>query len=216
MSCEHLDAMAGLALGALSGREAEAARRHAETCEDCRPALARHEATVGVLESELPRVAPPPLDIAALRPERRRGPSQRLLIAALAAAAAVILVLALVRGDTGTRPVATLSPGNAGAQTHGDATIGPPGRSGSYLELNLHDVPPAPAGRHYEVWVQRRGAVAMSPLGTFRPTRRDVSLRLPLPGEGPFNAVDVSVQRDGGPNVNSGIHLASGAFEQSQ
>ena len=178
--------------------------------------LARHQAAVGVSTSELPRVAPPPLDTARLRPERRRGPSQRLLIAAIAAAVAVILVLALVRGDTGAAPVATLQPGNAGAQTHGDATITGRGRGGSYLELNLNEVPPAPAGRHYEVWVLRRGAVAMSPLGTFRPTTRNVSLALPLPGDGPYNAVDVSVQRDGRPNVNSGIHLASGAFEQPQ
>lgn len=216
MSCEHLDQMAGLALGALSGRDAEAARQHADTCEECRPALARYQATVGVLESELPRVEPPALDTTALRPERRRGPSQRLLIAAIAAAVAVILVLALVRGNTGSSPVATLSPGNAGAQTHGDATITGQGRGGSYLELHLRQVPPAPAGRHYEVWVLRRGAVAMSPLGAFRPTRPSVSLRLLLPGEGPYNAVDVSVQRDGGPTVNSGIHLASGAFEPAQ
>jgi ferric-dicitrate binding protein FerR (iron transport regulator) len=214
VSCEHLDAMAALALGALPGREAEAARRHAETCEDCREALARHEATVRMVESELPRVAPPPLDTAALRPGVRRGPSQRLLIAAIAAAVAAILILAVVRGDTGEAPVATLVPGNAGAQTHGDARISGQGRGGSYLELQLQDVPPAPAGRHYEVWVLRRGAVAMSPLGTFRPTRRTVSLRLLLPGDGPYSAVDVSVQRDGGPNVNSGIHLASGPFEQ--
>ena len=130
MSCEHLDAMAALALGALSEREAEAARRHAETCEECRPALARHQATVGVLESELPRVAPPPLDTAGLRPERRRGPSQRLLIAAIAAAVAVILVLALVRGDTGAARWPTLQPGNAGAQTHGDARITGRGAAG--------------------------------------------------------------------------------------
>ena len=160
MSCEHRDAMAALALGALSEREAEAARRHAETCEECRPALARHQATVGVLEAELPRVAPPPLDVARVRPERRRGPSQRLLVAAMAAAVAVILVLALGRGQTGSAPRATLTPGNAGGQTHGEARITGPGRGGSYLVF------------------------------------------------------DVSVQRDGGPKVNSGIHLASGAFEQ--
>ena len=77
-------------------------------------------------------------------------------------------------------------------------------------------MPPAPAGRHYEVWVLRRGAAAMSPLGRSGRPRRSVSLRLLLPGEGPYNAVDVSVQRDGGPNVNSGIHLASGAFERPQ
>jgi len=31
---------------------------------------------------------------------------------------------------------------------------------------------------------------------------------------GSYLVFDVSVQRDGGPKVNSGIHLASGAFEQ--
>jgi anti-sigma factor RsiW len=208
--------MAALALGALSEREAEAARRHAEACAECRPALARHQATVGVLEAELPRVAPPPLRLASVRPERRRGPSQRLLIAAIAAAVAVILVLALVRGDTGAAPTATLTPGNAGAQTHGQARITGQGRGGSYLVLSLEAVPAAPAGRHYAVWVLRRGATAMTPLGTFRPTGPTVSLRLLLPGDGPYNAVDVSVQRDGGPKANSGIHLASGAFEQPQ
>src|SRR6185503_7751284 len=200
--------MAALALGALSEREAEAARRHAETCEECRPALARHQATVGLLEAELPRVAPPPLDVARVRPERRRGPSQRLLVAAMAAAVAVILVLALGRGQTGSAPRATLTPGNAGGQTHGEARITGQGRGGSYLVLSLQEVPAAPAGRHYAVWVLRRGATAMTPLGTFRPTAARVSLRLPLPGDGPFKAVDVSVQRDGGPKVNSGIHLA--------
>jgi hypothetical protein len=216
VSCEHLDEMAALALGALPEREAEAARRHADACEECRPTLARHQATVGLLEAELPRVAPPPLNLASVRPERRRGPSQRLLIAAIAAAVAVILVLALVRGDTGSSPRATLTPGNFGAQTHGDARITGQGRGGSFLVVNLEDVPAAPSGRHYAVWVLRRGATAMTPLGTFRPTARSVSLRLLLPGDGPYSAVDVSVQRDGGPKVNSGIHLASGAFERPQ
>jgi hypothetical protein len=213
VSCEQRDSMAALALGALSQDEAEDARRHAADCAECGAELARQQTTVRMLEAELPRVPPPPLHRPVREATRRRPARQPLLVAAVAALAAVVVAVGLFRDSgTGRQAVASMTPGNAGAATHGQARIVGPGRGPAFLQVDLQDVPPAPAGRHYEVWVLPRGTTAMAPLGAFRPRSRDVSLRLPLPGSGPFSAVDVSVQPDGGPETNSGVHLASGSF----
>jgi hypothetical protein len=144
------------------------------------------------------------------RPQR----SPAVLLVTVAALLAIVLAVTVLRGSgTGSPPAARITPGNAGAATHGEARISGAGRGGTYLQLVLHDIPPPAAGKHYEVWVLPRGAVTMRPIGAFRPSGRDVSLRLPLPGGGPYRAVDVSVQDDGGPDVNSGVHLAGGSFE---
>ena len=80
--------------------------------------------------------------------------------------------------------------------------------------LELENVPPPPAGHHYEVWVLRsEGGGEMEAVGSFTPDGDDPRLELPLPGPGDYRAVDVSVEPDGGPAEHSGVSLAGGSFE---
>jgi hypothetical protein len=82
------------------------------------------------------------------------------------------------------------------------------------LRLELADVPPAPEGEHYEVWVLRPSSGdAMEAVGVFDPTTSEVSLELGLPGAGDYAAVDISVEPDAGPPEHSGTSLAGGEFE---
>ena len=79
--------------------------------------------------------------------------------------------------------------------------------------LDLEHVPAPPSGHHYEVWVLRReGGGAMEAVGSFTPEGDEAKLELPLPGPGDYQAVDVSVEPDGGPAEHSSVSLASGSF----
>ncbi|HEU5112846.1 MAG TPA: anti-sigma factor, partial [Acidimicrobiia bacterium] len=65
--------------------------------------------------------------------------------------------------------------------------------------VDLAEVPTPAAGEHYEVWVLRKASGGeMEAVGVFRPTSPTVDLRFTLPGPGDYQAVDVSVEEDGG------------------
>ena len=71
--------------------------------------------------------------------------------------------------------------------------------------LDLADVPPPAPGTHYEVWVLRESSGgAMEAVGAFTPDGSKVRLKLGLPGSGDYEAVDVSVEPDGGSASHSG------------
>ena len=53
----------------------------------------------------------------------------------------------------------------------------------------------------------------MEAVGAFTPTGSRVRLKLGLPGAGDYEAVDVSVEPDGGSASHSGLSLAGGHFE---
>ncbi len=178
---------AAYVLGALGPAEVEAFRRHLETCVVCRDEVAAFERVVDVLPAAAPqyraprglrrrvvravRAAPHPAPTLA-PPARRpwlglglgRGPrlagagalTARLAGAgALTAAAIVVLVLALSGGGSSPRVIAASVTGPGTAQVR---------LSGGQAELILHGFPAPPAGKVYEVWLER-GA------GPPRPTR---------------------------------------------
>ena len=81
------------------------------------------------------------------------------------------------------------------------------------LALELENVPAPPAGHHYEVWVLRtEGGGEMEAVGSFTPDGERTRLDLPLPGPGDYQAVDISVEPDGGPPEHSSVSLAGGRF----
>ncbi len=176
------------------------------------------------LAAALPRVTPPAglfdrvlAEVqreAVVVPLRRRSVIVRHRgLGALAAAAAVLVVAVGVWSATGdgNEPAA-----RAVLQGPGDSSVSGEAElftdKGGRVLVSLHDVPPAPTGHHYEVWVLREGAEAMEPVGTFTPTTPEVDLELALPGSGPYAAVDISVEEDGGPPEHSGTSLATGAL----
>jgi anti-sigma-K factor RskA len=165
----------------------------------------------------LQRVEP----VAARRRSLFRPGGGRRVVAPFAAgfavAVAVVAIAFAVSSGTG--------PGQADARAavqgtpefatvHGDARLYSTSADDGVLVLDLDDVPPPAAGKHYEVWVLRRSSGgAMEAVGAFTPSGSRVRLKLALPGPGDYEAVDVSVEPDGGSASHSGLSLAGGHFE---
>lgn len=189
--------------------------------------LEEQEATFALMEASLPRVTPPAdmFDriLAEIRPEATVVPlrprTSRRFVApvagALAAVAAVVLIAVVALGDDELGPPdarAAIS-GKSDPAVNGEAELFGVDSDGGTVRVSLRDVPPAPSGHHYEVWVLREEAGdAMESVGVFTPTSSDVELDLPLPGPGTYAAVDISVEEDDGPPAHSDTSLASGAF----
>ena len=183
--------------------------------------------TLIALERSLPRVAPPAdmfdrilaeirleATVVPLRPKPHRRVAVPV-VGALAAIAAVVLIVIVAQGGDGLGPpdARAAIAGKSDPNVTGEATIFGTAADGGTVRVSLRDVPPAPGGHHYEVWVLRRNAGGqMEAVGSFTPTSSDVELDLPLPGPGDYAAVDVSVEEDGGTPAHSETSLASGIF----
>ena len=185
-------------------------------------------ATLADLERLLPRVSPPAdmfgRILVEIRPEAtviplRPGKAQRRIVVAaattFAAVAAVIAIsiLAPGRNSLGPADARAAIAGKSDPAVAGEARLYGSGAGGGTVEVTLRDVPAAPRGHHYEVWVLRRnGGGQMEAIGSFTPTAHTVKLDLPLPGPGDYAAVDISVEQDGGSPQHGNTSLAGGAF----
>ncbi len=159
---------AAYVLGALGPEEVEVFRRHLESCIVCRDEVAAFERVVDVLPAAAPqyrapralrrrvlraaRDEPRPAGAGA-RPASRRwrdaGLGPRLAGAsALAVAVIVVLVIAL-GGGSSPRVIA------ASVTGPGSATVR---LSGGQAELILRGFAAPPAGKVYEVWLERGSA----------------------------------------------------------
>ena len=185
------------------------------------------QAPLAFVEQALPRVLPPAdmFDriLAEIRPEANVVPlrprSHRRVVApvvgALAAIAAVVLIAVVAVGgdDLGPPDARAAIAGKSDPAVTGEALLFGSNAKGGTVRVSLRDVPAAPSGHHYEVWVLREeGGGEMESVGVFTPTSQDVELDLPLPGAGNYAAVDISVEEDDGPPLHSDTSLASGAF----
>lgn len=239
------DRAASGALGALPPHEAarleeDLGRNTALVAE-----LEEYRTTVSTLESGVARERPPAdlFDVVLARIEgeraasrhsapERTAPSLRRLVgqwrsrrllpafaAGFGAAAAVVAIAVVVssRDGLGTPDVRAAVQGTPEfTAVHGEARLYAPDRDDGVLVLDLAEVPTPASGEHYEVWVLRGNAGGeMEAVGVFSPQSTDVRLELRLPGSGDYEAVDVSVEPDGGPAEHSGRSLAGGRFEQS-
>ena len=167
--------VAAYALGSLDAAEADAFRRHLETCSVCRDELVAFQEVVNALPmSAPPYPAPAGLRRRVLRavadeprssadPQRaaapRRGARWRLPRPALAIGAALAVAVAVVIGvgvnssSGGTRVIQAQVTGQGSAQLR---------VAGGRGQLVVRDFSPPPAGQIYEVWVQH-GKSAPSP-----------------------------------------------------
>jgi anti-sigma-K factor RskA len=187
------DQAAGFALNALSAEEARAFEDHLGSCPGCQDALEPFQAAAAALAFAGELASPPPelrvrvLDLpgGVAIPLRRRW-VRPLLTASVAAAAAAAIALG-VHGRTDGQMSA------AGLQAYSVS-----GAKGSLLVsrtgeavLLVRGLPPAPAGKTYELWVVRDGTAVSAGFmrGQIGPLTRPV-------GRGA--AVAVSLERMGG------------------
>lgn len=181
------DNAAAYVLGALEPSEAEAFREHIAECAACRDEVAAFEqiteampATTG--HPEVPRdlrrrvmreVRATPKTAPAGRAPTVRAPTRFSLAwggALAAGVVAVIVAIVLVSGgSSGTRTVQA-SVGSAELRV-----------TGSHADLIVHRLPLLPAGRIYEMWVQR-GSQPPTPTGTLFSTRADGSANVGVAG----------------------------------
>ena len=234
MMDEHRDRLAGEALGALDA--SDSAELAVEVERD--PALAAqlddYGTTVAMLESTVARerpshdlfagilaqIEPQPAARAAPKAEPRwrwRRALPAFAVGAAAAAAVFAVVLALDSSSSPGAPdaVAEVAGTPEFAGVRGEARLYGSTQPGGVVRLELADVPDAPDGSHYEVWVLRPSAgEAMEAVGVFDAGGAEVELELGLPGAGDYAAVDISVEPDAGPPQHSGTSLAGGEFER--
>jgi len=230
---ELRDQAAAEALGALPPDESEQLRAELERDPAIAIELEEYRSTVSMLEAGVAREAPSydlfPGILAEIQSETRSAQVARapragwswrralpaFAVGAAATAAVFAIALALgASGGLGTPDAVAAVRGTADfSDVHGEARIYGTGTPDGVLRLELADVPAAPEGEHYEVWVLRPSTGdAMEAVGVFDPTSADVSLELGLPGLGDYAAVDISVEPDAGPPEHSGTSLAGGRF----
>jgi anti-sigma-K factor RskA len=203
---------AAYVLDALEPQEAEAFRRHLDSCIVCRDEVAAFERLVDVLPGAAPQFrAPNSLRRRVRREVRRSTPSPyraqaatsagrwrglsvpRLRVAGAAGALAVaIAALVILLGSSGGAPTRTIAAAVTGQGT-AQLRVG-----GDHAELVVHNFPAPPSGEVYEVWLQR-GSGRVSPTPTlFSVTSQgdaDVGVSGKLSG---VRAVMVTPERAGG------------------
>lgn len=194
--------------------------------------LARESAPTGLLDRVLARIEEERVTETAASAEgaqrasagskERRRWSWRprsfvpVFAAGFATAAAVAAVAFVLTGSDDLGPTTAVADVRGTPEytaVHGTATLHAADEPDGRLVLELGDVPATPPGEHYEVWVLRaEGEGEMEAVGVFVPTGGDVELELSLPGPGDYQAVDVSIEPDGGAPEHSGASLAGGKF----
>ena len=222
---EIRELLSAYAVDAVSQEERELVGVHLATCLECRDELAsqldalalltpdeRAEPDWATWEKVRGRISKTDAGSSSaanvVRLPRRLAP---LAAAAVAiAACSVLTTLALTR-DSGTgkpqltAPIVSATPS---AELAGSVKLFAPEEENGRVVLNLRNVPDAPPGHHYEVWVLRPGSgTEMEAIGAFTPRNGQVVLSLRLPGPGEYIALDISVQENGGSPVHSGTSL---------
>lgn len=191
---------AAYVLGALDTSEAHAFARHLESCAVCRREVAALTPVVDALPLAAPRLeAPKSLRRRVMRGARaerkasaRRSAPVRVRRAALAGAVAVAIAVALAG-------YVRLGPAGPGARTiaanlgRADLRVTGSGRA----DLIVNRLPPAPAGRIYELWVQR-GTRAPAPSTLFGVTSRGTADVGVPGGASGVRRVLVTLERAGG------------------
>jgi anti-sigma-K factor RskA len=210
------DAAGGYVLNALTDDEAREYEAHLATCPECRAEVSELRAAAEALPVSPPAMVPPPalkarimaevereaaLLASARKPDRpapareRRRWSFGFPRAALGALACVLVVVgigvgALVFGGSGTRTVpfeSTIRQASAELEVDGDTAT-----------LVANNLPPAPAGKTYMVWLSRPGKAPEPTSALFTP-RRDGSATASVTGDlDGVDAVLVNVEPVGG------------------
>jgi anti-sigma-K factor RskA len=182
--------VAPYALGALPYDDAKAFERHLDDCELCRTDLAALQPAVDALPMSVAHVEPPPelrrrvmaeveADVKRRRAAERAGRERRFAfrpLPALAAACAVLVggigVGSALTGEDARRIDGT-------APTGASASLEVEGDTG---KLVVDDMPDAPVGRVYQVWLMR-GEGPPQPTDALFEVRRGGKAEVAVPGD---------------------------------
>ena len=194
---------AAYVLGALEPSEVEEFRAHLADCAACQKEVAEFEQITGALpesatQYQVPkdlrrrvmsevRATPKAQEASRKTPARSWRPALAWGGAfAAAVIVALVLVVALSSGGSSTKTIQA-STGAAELRI-----------SGGRGDLIVHRLPQLPAGRIYEMWVQR-GSAAPTPTGTLFGVRSDGSAAVGVPGSlSGISAVLVTQEPAGG------------------
>ncbi len=205
--------VAAFALGALEPAEAEAFKRHLESCIVCRDELASFAQVVDALAMSAPQHrAPKTLRWTVLTnindtPPRPARPRHRLRPAAVIAARRPVLALAVVLVAIATA-IAAVSVGLGGhgsqlthlydAQVSGSTGSAQLQVTGGQAELLVRHLQPPPAGEIYEVWLVR-GKRTPHPTGALFSVTANGDANVGVPGDlRGADRVMVTPEPDGG------------------
>lgn len=188
--------VAAYALGALPAPDAYEFERHLRSCELCQTDLASLRPAVDALPLSVDAVEPPPqlrkrimtvveADVRERRAAEKAGRERRFSwrpLPALAAACAVLIVgvavgTAVTGEGTGPEPARTVTA--ASTPEGATATVEVMQRGG---RLHVEDMPKAPVGRVYQVWL-RRGDEPPEPTDALFEVRRDGTADVAVPGD---------------------------------
>jgi anti-sigma factor RsiW len=219
---EYRENLGAYVLGALPELEAELLDRHLETCETCRATVEELQPVMGALARSVPQVEPPPSlkanlmrvvnEEAALRsatepdarPTRRELPMPRWLgnlrpRIAMAGALAVLALGVLIgvaadklsQSGPGERTVAA----KVNDLARGSAVL-EVGKKDRTATLKLTNAPSPPAGRTYQMWIQRGNTIERGP--TFTVDSKGAGSQKVPGGVRGADAVMVTVEKAGG------------------
>ena len=182
------------------------------------------------MQQDLPRVAPRADlfdEIAAALPSRAQEPTatpapvarvrwwlRRPLavpagMALAALVAALVIALAVSGGPSPDASAPIVAHGANGVS--GRADLFDPSSPDGRLVVHLKGLAVAPAGDHYTIWVLRAGVREMTPVASIV-SADDARLDLPLPGPGPYTALDISLQRNDASAAHSGTSVGGATF----
>jgi hypothetical protein len=224
------DSLGAWMLGALPEDEAEALRSHLEGCAECRAEAESLRVAVDALPASAPPMSPPPelkgrlmavveREASLLKaagpeadrvkePRRRRLPALSGLTLRPALATGLVLLLLVVGGgaallgrtafDQDARTVvARVNPELKGSRASLEV-------DGDRARIVGNKLPPPPAGRVYQVWLDR-GGKAPEPTSALFSTRSDGSASVDVPGSiDGVRAVMVTDEPSGGSSKPTG------------
>ena len=217
-----IDQLAPLIGGELDLRELRDVINHVRRCPVCQAEMVEIAAGLGALRAidreGLDDIAdPPPLAVRPLEvapgPDERpvRRTRSRVVGTAVAAVAAVIVLISagvLVRSQLASEPASDTEVATAELLPEGpvDATgivtmIDEDGNQ--VMSVETSQLPPAPDGKFYEVWLLQPETNQMLAVGVL-PEGGTGSFTLPADLVANYQAVDVSLQPDNGLVVHSG------------
>jgi hypothetical protein len=208
--------LAALLRGELSNAAALQAAAHARTCGTCADDLIELSLGHGMLTSAVRTLGPGPLSHAEpdgstlpLSLQRRVTTPRRRRLAAVAVAAVIAVgaaataTLQLVGGDDPGRTVAaertaTLEPVDPGSdRATGQVSMATDRQSVTRMRVDTVDLPRAPRGGFYYVWLFDPASDKMLPLGQVLPGHR-ASFDLPASLVAAYSAIDISLESDDG------------------